>query len=122
MAYHDDLNPNGFPFEREFFEFPPEKIKYKELGEIYTEINGEKQEPGEWDAEIAIEILEKIMKNTITNEEIKVLREIVKFFLPDKNIDIDADMINKDWKSIVDGIKSSISQMSFEHLVETISR
>ena len=118
MSYDDDLNPNGFPFEREFFEFPSEKIKYKELGEIYTEINGEKQDPGEWEAKISIEILEEIMKNTITEEEIKVLREIVGFFLPDKNIDIDVNLINQDWKSIVGDIKNNIHQMSFSQ--ETI--
>ena len=121
MSYFGDIE--DFPVERDFPEIPPVTIKYKNgLGEITTEINGQKQVPGEWEVELAKEILEEIMENEITAEEIKVLSEIVRFFLPDENIDIDADIINKDWNSIVGDIKNSISQMSFDHLVETIPR
>src|SRR3970040_871124 len=104
MSYFDD---DFISDERQGFQWPNKTIKYKGF-KICTEINGEKQDPGEWDAEIVMEILEEIMKNTITEEEIKVLREIVGFFLPDKNIDIDVNLINQDWKSIVGDIKNNI--------------
>jgi len=83
-------------------------IKY--AGEtIYTKSDKE-HFPCYTNAKTAMKIISAMMKNRFTQREIQVLKEIIKFFFPDENL----DMIDDDWKSVADCLKQSIYQFYIE--------
>ena len=87
--YNDDSIFDDSPYGSENPWFNNNKsIEYK--GEkIFTEINGEEQIPGKWNAKIAMKILSLIRNlpdGDIPNEEEKILREIIKFFIQNGEI------------------------------------